>query len=38
MDFLRESRKDMLAGRTEPAVEALERLGKKYLARKRKQA
>jgi prevent-host-death family protein len=30
MEFLLESRADMEAGRTEPAVEALERLGKKY--------
>jgi prevent-host-death family protein len=29
-DFLRESREDIEAGRTEPAVEALERLGKKH--------
>jgi prevent-host-death family protein len=29
-EFLRESRKDIAAGRTEPAVAALERLGKKY--------
>jgi prevent-host-death family protein len=28
MQFLRESREDIEAGRTEPAVEALERLGK----------
>ncbi len=30
MEFLRESREDMEAGRTEPALEALERLGKKH--------
>jgi prevent-host-death family protein len=36
MEFLRESRADIEAGRTEPALEALERLGKKYrLKRKR---
>jgi prevent-host-death family protein len=29
-EFLRESREDIEAGRTEPAVEALERLGKKH--------
>jgi prevent-host-death family protein len=29
-DFLRESLEDIEAGRTEPAVEALERLGKKH--------
>jgi prevent-host-death family protein len=37
MEFLLESRADMEAGRTEPAIEALERLGKKHqLTRKRK--
>ena len=30
MEFLRESREDIEAGRTEPAAEALERLGKKH--------
>ncbi len=30
MEFLRESREDVDAGRVEPAIEALERLGKKY--------
>jgi prevent-host-death family protein len=30
MEFLRESRADVDAGRTEPALEALERLAKKY--------
>jgi prevent-host-death family protein len=30
MEFLRESREDIEAGRTEPALEALERLGKKH--------
>ena len=30
MEFLRESREDIEAGRTEPAVEALERLAKKH--------
>jgi prevent-host-death family protein len=30
MEFLRESREDLEAGRTEPALEALERLGKKH--------
>jgi prevent-host-death family protein len=30
MEFLRESREDMKAGRTEPALEALERLSKKH--------
>jgi prevent-host-death family protein len=30
MEFLRESRADIEAGRTEPALEALERLGKKH--------
>jgi prevent-host-death family protein len=30
MEFLRESREDLLAGRTEPALEALERLAKKH--------
>lgn len=30
MEFLRESREDIEAGRTEPALEALERLAKKY--------
>jgi len=28
--FLRESREDLEAGRTEPAIEALERLAKKH--------
>jgi prevent-host-death family protein len=37
MEFLRASREDVEAGRTEPAFEALERLGKKYkLTRKGK--
>jgi prevent-host-death family protein len=37
MEFLRASREDIEAGRTEPAFEALERLGKKYkLTRKSK--
>ena len=37
MEFLLESLADMEAGRTEPALEALERLAKKYkLKRKRK--
>jgi prevent-host-death family protein len=37
IDFLRESRADVEAGRTEPAVEALERLARKHkLNRKRK--
>jgi sugar lactone lactonase YvrE len=37
MEFLRESRADVEAGRTEPAVEALERLAKKHgLKRKNK--
>ncbi len=37
MDFLRESRADVEAGRTEPAVDALERLARKHkLNRKRK--
>lgn len=36
LDFLRASREDVDAGRTEPAVEALERLAKKHrLNRKR---
>jgi prevent-host-death family protein len=30
MEFLRESREDLEAGRTEPAVKALERLAKKH--------
>jgi prevent-host-death family protein len=30
MEFLRKSREDIEAGRTEPALEALERLGKKH--------
>ena len=30
MEFLRESREDVEAGRTEPALEALERLAKKH--------
>src|SRR5262245_15086549 len=30
MEFLRESREDIEAGRTEPAVEALDRLAKKH--------
>jgi prevent-host-death family protein len=30
MEFLRESREDVEAGRTEPAVEALERLARKH--------
>ena len=30
MEFLRESREDIEAGRTEPAFEALERLAKKH--------
>jgi prevent-host-death family protein len=30
MEFLRESREDIEAGRTEPALEALERLAKKH--------
>src|SRR5436309_14704241 len=30
MEFLRESRADVEAGRTEPALEALQRLGKKH--------
>jgi prevent-host-death family protein len=30
MEFLRESREDIEAGRTEPAMEALERLAKKH--------
>src|SRR2546429_302262 len=30
IEFLRESREDIEAGRTEPALAALERLGKKY--------
>jgi prevent-host-death family protein len=30
MEFLRESREDMAAGRTEPALDALERLAKKH--------
>jgi prevent-host-death family protein len=30
MEFLRESREDLEAGRTEPALEALERLAKKH--------
>ncbi|HBI46354.1 MAG TPA: prevent-host-death family protein [Planctomycetales bacterium] len=30
MEFLRESREDVEAGRSEPALEALERLGKKH--------
>ncbi len=30
MEFLRESRADIEAGRTEPALEALERLAKKH--------
>jgi prevent-host-death family protein len=30
MDFLRESQKDIDAGRTEPAAEAMERLAKKH--------
>jgi prevent-host-death family protein len=30
MDFLRESRADIEAGRTEPALEALERLARKH--------
>ncbi|MCI0460404.1 MAG: type II toxin-antitoxin system Phd/YefM family antitoxin [Gemmataceae bacterium] len=30
MEFLRESRADLEAGRTEPALEALERLAKKH--------
>ena len=33
--FLRESRADLRAGRTEPAVQALERLAKKYRLRRR---
>jgi prevent-host-death family protein len=37
MEFLRESRADIEAGRTEPALEALERLAKKHeLKRKNK--
>lgn len=37
MEFLRESREDLEAGRTEPALEALERVAKKHkLKRKRK--
>jgi prevent-host-death family protein len=37
MEFLRESREDIEAGRTEPALAALERLAKKHkLNRKRK--
>jgi prevent-host-death family protein len=37
MEFLRESREDVEAGRTEPALEALERLAKKHkLKRKNK--
>lgn len=34
MDFLRESRRDIEAGRTEPALQALERLAKKYKLKK----
>jgi prevent-host-death family protein len=30
MEFLRASREDLEAGRTEPALQALERLGKKH--------
>jgi len=30
MDFLRQSREDIEAGRTQPAIEALERLAKKH--------
>jgi prevent-host-death family protein len=30
MEFLRESREDIESGRTEPAIEALERLAKKH--------
>ena len=30
MEFLRESREDIVAGRTEPAVQVLERLAKKH--------
>jgi prevent-host-death family protein len=36
-DFLRESREDIEAGRTEPAVEALERLGKKHKLNRKSQ-
>ena|SRR5579862_505867 len=37
MEFLRKSREDVEAGRTEPALEALERLAKKHkLTRKSK--
>jgi len=35
LDFLRESREDMEAGRTEPAVEALARLAKKHKLKRR---
>lgn len=35
MEFLRESREDIEAGRTEPALEALERLAKKHKLKRR---
>src|SRR5215831_46828 len=35
MEFLRESRADIEAGRTEPALEALERLAKKHKLNRR---
>jgi prevent-host-death family protein len=34
MEFLHESREDITAGRTEPALEALERLAKKHKLKK----
>jgi prevent-host-death family protein len=37
MEFLRESRADIEAGRTEPAIEALERLGKKHKVNRKGQ-
>src|SRR4051812_10791478 len=35
MEFLRESRADIEAGRTEPALEALERLARKHKLKRR---
>ena len=35
MEFLRESRDDIEAGRTEPALEALERLARKHKLKRR---
>jgi prevent-host-death family protein len=37
MDFLRESRADIEAGRTEPALLALERLAKKHKLKRKRQ-